>query len=80
MDEKEKDKRIYLSVPYKQKDEAKKLGARWDPIVKKWYIPSSVRVDVSINDPLDENKKALSSIPQLKQYIKFSIRSDDDEL
>ena len=49
MDEKEKDKRIYLSVPYKQKDEAKKLGARWDPIVKKWYIPSSVRVDVSIN-------------------------------
>lgn len=29
--------RHYLNVPYSQKDDAKKLGARWDPTKKKWY-------------------------------------------
>lgn len=28
----------YLNVPYAQKDVAKKLGAKWDPKKKKWYI------------------------------------------
>lgn len=28
---------LYLNVPYAQKDEAKALGAKWDPKVKKWY-------------------------------------------
>lgn len=31
--------RIDLNVPYAQKDEAKSLGARWDPQAKVWYIP-----------------------------------------
>lgn len=29
--------RVYLSVPFAQKEEAKKLGARWDADKKKWY-------------------------------------------
>ncbi|MFA5983512.1 MAG: DUF5710 domain-containing protein [Methylococcaceae bacterium] len=29
---------IYLNVPYKDKDAAKALGARWDALNKKWYI------------------------------------------
>ncbi len=29
--------KIYLNVPFAQKDEAKALGARWDAIQKKWY-------------------------------------------
>lgn len=29
----------YLEVPYKQQDEAKSLGAWWDPTLKLWYIP-----------------------------------------
>lgn len=28
---------ILLNVPYAEKDEAKKLGARWNPQLKKWY-------------------------------------------
>lgn len=32
-----KSTRLYLDVPYKEKDEAKSLGARWDPEKKKWY-------------------------------------------
>lgn len=31
---------IVLDVPYKEKDEAKMLGARWNPEIKKWYIPA----------------------------------------
>lgn len=30
----------YLSVSYQDRDLAKKLGARWDPSVKRWYCPS----------------------------------------
>lgn len=31
--------RNYLNVPFEQKDEAKKHGARWDADKKKWYFP-----------------------------------------
>jgi ribonuclease HI len=31
-------KHLYLDVPYARKDEAKGMGARWDPSKKKWYI------------------------------------------
>jgi len=30
--------KIYLTVPFAQKDEAKKLGAKWDAPQKKWYV------------------------------------------
>lgn len=30
--------RTNLKVPFAEKDEAKKLGARWDPRRKVWYI------------------------------------------
>ena len=32
--------KIYLQVPYAQKDAAKALGARWDPAKKQWYAPA----------------------------------------
>ena len=32
--------RLYLNVPYGEKEEAKALGAKWDPRVKKWYTDS----------------------------------------
>ena len=28
-----------LEVPFKEKDEAKQLGAWWDPEIKKWFVP-----------------------------------------
>jgi hypothetical protein len=34
----------YLEVPYAQKDQAKALGARWDPARKKWYVPGGIDV------------------------------------
>ena len=34
-------KNIYLQVPFGDKDEAKGLGAKWDPKKKKWYTTAS---------------------------------------
>lgn len=31
--------RIWLDVPYAEKDTAKAAGARWDPDAKRWYAP-----------------------------------------
>ncbi|MDG1454524.1 MAG: DUF5710 domain-containing protein [Methylophilaceae bacterium] len=33
---------IALKVPFKEKDEAKSLGARWNPDGKHWYVPEGV--------------------------------------
>jgi hypothetical protein len=30
---------VVLEVPYKEKDEAKALGAMWDPEMRKWFVP-----------------------------------------
>ncbi|HLR92489.1 MAG TPA: DUF5710 domain-containing protein, partial [Atopostipes sp.] len=29
--------KLLLNVPYREKEEAKALGARWNPEIKKWY-------------------------------------------
>ena len=36
---------MFLNVPFAEKDEAKRLGARWDPARKKWYVPNGVDAD-----------------------------------
>lgn len=30
---------MILEVPFKEKELAKKLGAWWDPDIKKWFVP-----------------------------------------
>jgi hypothetical protein len=32
--------KTYLNVPFAEKDAAKALGAKWDAIHKKWYVPA----------------------------------------
>lgn len=33
------DNKIWLDVPFAEKDEAKAGGARWDPAARRWYAP-----------------------------------------
>jgi hypothetical protein len=33
---------IFLNVPYAEKDDARALGARWNPGRKRWYVPDGV--------------------------------------
>lgn len=35
----------FLTVPYAEKDEARALGARWNPTRKRWYVPPGVALD-----------------------------------
>jgi hypothetical protein len=35
----------FLNVPYAEKDEARALGARWNPTRKRWYAPPGVALD-----------------------------------
>ena len=37
---------LILEVPFAEKDDAKKLGARWDPEIRKWFVPEGL-------DPLE---------------------------
>jgi len=34
----DKKEKLYLNVPYSEKDEAKQMGAKWDKSKKRWYI------------------------------------------
>ncbi len=34
----------FLDVPFKQKDDAKALGARWDAAARKWFVPEGVDI------------------------------------
>ncbi len=34
--------RHYLKVPYSEKDEAKRLGAKWCPFKRSWYTTGNV--------------------------------------
>jgi len=33
-------KDIYLRCPFREKDDCKALGGRWDPDRKKWFVPA----------------------------------------
>ena len=45
--------RVYLSVPYSEKEEAKALGCRWDSDRKKWYCIDSNYGKSNISDCLE---------------------------
>ena len=34
--------RVYINVPFKQKQKAKEDGAKWDPSIKSWYVTQSI--------------------------------------
>lgn len=37
----EESEKVYIKIPFKSKDQVKKLGARWDPALKSWYYFSN---------------------------------------
>lgn len=38
------EKKIYLNVPFEEKDQAKAMGAWWDPQNKKWYLKDRSKI------------------------------------
>jgi hypothetical protein len=35
---------MFLEVPFAEKDNAKRLGAKWDKDMRKWYIPHGLDI------------------------------------
>lgn len=64
--------RVYLVVPYKEKDEAKSLGAKWDKSAKSWYIQGNHQNRQKIEKWLPKNAVNHVSIhtPQ-QQFTQF---------
>lgn len=49
-----------LNVPFKEKDRAKSLGAKWSPELKRWYIPNGADVVLFKEWTLRESTTILS--------------------
>jgi len=52
--------KIYLLVPYSEKEDAKKMNAKWDSTIKKWYI-------------LNNNKNKDLILQKWKVYMKIGV-------
>jgi len=58
---------IYLSISYDQKDDAKAMGAKWDPEKKLWYAPdSSFAKLIETYQPLVGKEKKVYSVRKLE--------------
>ena len=58
---------IYLSISYDQKDDAKAMGAKWDPEKKLWYAPdSSFTKLIEMYQPLVGKEKKVYSVRKLE--------------
>ena len=48
--------KVYLAVPFSDKEEAKQLGAKWDGNTKQWYAPNG-EIELVNNKKWQINKK-----------------------
>lgn len=52
-------KRVYINVPFAEKEQAKGLGARWDKERKSWYVPEALGPDAA-----EKHFKKWMDVPQ----------------
>ncbi len=70
---KTKVQRKYLNVPYAEKDEAKKLGARWDGQKRSWYIPKGAE-DITPFAKWDRSAdRDVSNIESKKERVYLAV-------
>ena len=58
--------KVYLNVPFSQKDAAKALGAKWDAAQKKWYVLDDKELSLfsqwqTLSAPRAINKNSLAT-------------------
>ena len=71
----------YLDVPFKDKDQAKALGARWDVAAKKWYVPDGREVSLfNAWLPSDLKQGRLSPAPPSERTLATTPVSAHPEL
>lgn len=89
-------KKTYLTVPYSEKEAAKKAGAKWDKDAKSWFAPEGVSkerlekwlpkesIAMNMEDSLDKKEERnLKEVPKTKEYRgknMYDEKSLDDAL
>lgn len=60
----------YLDVKYTERELAKRLGARWDPSVQRWYCPagSSLATIFQWRAEAAETKPAIKHVAQNENF------------
>lgn len=68
--------RVYLAVPFGQKDDAKALGAQWDSITKAWYAPPGAALgDYARLMPTDVVRMAPDAIQNVQDSFGEALRA-----
>jgi len=71
----------YLNVAYKDRDLAKRLGAKWDPSVRRWYCPSGSplskifswrKASNTVNAELETSRQASVAMNENFDMFKFA--------
>lgn len=69
--------RFYIKVPYSEKDEAKRLGAKWDPVKKSWYYLDRDHVKFKKWETMPRNKAEKNHIVNAdKQEVNSRQKKD----
>jgi putative DNA primase/helicase len=75
------DGRRYLAVPYAEKDQAKALGAKWDPNAKSWYDPGP-DINAQLNKWLKDPSTPTIVAPVIKvaerKYLNVPYANKDE--
>ena len=69
--------RNYINVPYKEKNEAKALGARWDKQHQSWYIPR--KLDPAPFAKWSQNDTP-QTLPQTQERIYLAVPYNEREV
>jgi len=64
--------KTYLSVPYKEKEQAKALGAKWDKAAKSWYAPEGTDLS-QLSAWLPDNTKTPESLRTVSPQEEFAL-------
>jgi antirestriction protein ArdC/phage/plasmid primase-like uncharacterized protein len=64
-------KRIYLDVPYEEKEDAKKLGARWDRKAKSWFVREGADLE-AVSKWMTKDGPEKSRAPKLSPQEEFA--------
>lgn len=73
--------KIWLNVPFDEKDQAKTLGAQWDGKQKSWYAPAEINLEPLqkwINQQVTNESTQAASIKQLTEKT-FLIETGNEE-
>jgi len=70
------EEKLYINVPYSEKDKAKALGAKWDPVKKSWFIPKELnQINFEEWIPKNNDKNIDGNIRSMGFFIIESLES-----